>query len=167
MIANQLDNKNGNKVGDLLPTVPDGTTLYKWVNNGFVANTYFGAWDAPAMVLKPGEGAFVDNPGAATKFLFVGEVMLGAQSVPLPAGLSIISSVPPVVLVYGEMTPTGAATFPAGDGDTIYQWTGTTYNANTYFGGWDNATGTVAVGESVFFANAGDAKQWTRTFNVQ
>jgi hypothetical protein len=167
LIANQLDNKNGNKVKDLLPTVADGSTLYKWVGGTFVANTYFAGWDNGDMTLKPGEGAFFDNPGTATKLLFVGEVMLGAQSVDLPAGLSIFSSVVPVVLTYSELTPTGAATFPAGDGDTVYQWTGTTYNSNTYFAGWDNAAATIAVGEGAFFSNAGAEKTWTRTFTVQ
>jgi hypothetical protein len=119
------------------------------------------------MVLKPGEGAFFDNPGAETKLLFVGNVLLGSQSVPLPGGLSIFSSPVPVVLVYSEMTPSGAATFPAGDGDTIYTWNGSAYLANSYFEGWDNPTGTIGVGEAAFLSNAGAAKTWTRTFNVQ
>jgi len=167
LIANQLDNKTGNQVKDLLPTVPDGSTLYKWVNGTFVANTFFAGWDTPGMTLKPGEGAFFDNPGAATKLLFVGEVMLGAQSVDLPAGLSIFSSVVPVALKYSELTPTGAATFPVSDGDTVFQWNGTTYDSNTYFGAWDKPDATIGVGEGAFFSNAGAAKTWTRTFNVQ
>jgi hypothetical protein len=170
LIANQLDNKNGNKVKDLLPTVPDGTTLYFWNNatGSFVDDSFFAPdWDKPDLVLAPGSGCFVDNPGTATKFLFVGEVMLGAQSVNLPAGLQIISSVPPVVLVASELTPTGAATFPAGDGDTIYQWTGTGYRDNSYFGEWDHPDYTIAVGEAFFYSNSGAAKTWTRTFTVQ
>jgi len=94
-------------------------------------------------------------------------VMLGAQSVDLPAGLSIFSSVVPVALKYSELTPTGAATFPVSDGDTVFQWNGTTYDSNTYFGAWDKPDATIGVGEGAFFSNAGAAKTWTRTFNVQ
>lgn len=168
MIANQLDNKTGNKVGDLFPTVPDGTTLLKWTGKGFSANTYFGGWDNVAGTLAPGEGAFLDNPDAGNlTLLVVGEVKLGAQTVALPQGLSIISSVVPVQLTVSELVTAGAATFPAGDGDVIYQWTGKGYSANTYFGAWDTPAATIKVGESFFFENnSGADKTWSRTFNV-
>jgi hypothetical protein len=165
MIANQLDNKTGNKVGDLFPTAPDGTTLLTWTGRGFGANTYFGVWDTPAAVLAPGQGAFIDTGATATTLLLVGEVMLGAQSVDIQAGLSLISSKVPVELTVGDMTPTGPAAFPAGDGDVIFQWTGKAYSANTYFGAWDNVAAKIKVGES-FFVQTDTAKTWTRTFNV-
>jgi hypothetical protein len=168
MIANQLDNKNGNKVGDLLPTVPDGTTLYKWNGKGFDLNGYFGEWDNKDQTLAPGEGAFILNAGTGDlKLTFVGEVKLGATSTPLPAGLSIISSQVPQALKAGDLTPSGALTFPAADGDTLYKWNGKGFDLNGYFGEWDNANATVAVGESVFFLNSGAAKAWSRTFTVQ
>jgi hypothetical protein len=164
MIANQLDNKTGNKVSDLFPAPPDGTTLLSWNGKGFGANTFFGGWDTPGAALAPGSGAFIDSPEATT-LLLVGEVMLGAQSVDLAQGLSLVSSKVPVELTVGDMTPTGPAAFPAADGDVIYQWTGKGYSANTYFAGWDTPTAKIKVGES-FFVETTAAKTWTRTFQV-
>src|SRR5256712_14189141 len=80
LIANPLDNKNGNKVPDLFPSVPNGTTIYKFddASKLFVANNFFFAWNIPTMTLVPGEGVFIYN-GTSTPATntFVGEVMQG------------------------------------------------------------------------------------------
>jgi len=166
MIANQLDNKAGNQIKDVLPTVPDGVTLYKWNGKSFDLNGYFGEWDNAAMTLSPGEGAFILNPGtAALRLTFVGEVKLGAQSVPVPAGLSIISSVVPQDFLAKDLVPSGSMTFPVADGDTVYKWNGKSFDLNGYFGEYDAPNQAFKVGESFFFGNAGAAKPWNRTFN--
>jgi len=167
MIANQLDNKAGNQIKDVLPTVPDGVTLYKWNGKAFDLNGFFGEWDNAAMTLGPGEGAFILNPGtAALRLTFVGEVKLGAQNVPVAAGLSIISSVVPQDFTAKDLVPNGALTFPVADGDTVYKWNGKSFDLNGYFGEYDAPNQAFKVGESFFFGNAGAAKTWTRTFNV-
>jgi len=167
MIANQLDNKAGNQIKDVLPTVPDGVTLYKWNGKSFDLNGYFGEWDNAAMTLGPGEAAFILNPGtAALRLTFVGEVKLGAQNVPVAAGLSIISSVVPQDFTAKDLVPNGALSFPVGDGDTVYKWNGKSFDLNGYFGEYDAPNQAFKVGESFFFGNAGAAKTWTRTFNV-
>jgi len=168
MIANQLDNKAGNQIKDVLPTVPDGVTLYKWNGKSFDLNGAFGnEWDNPAMSLGPGEGAFILVPGtAALRITFVGEVKLGAQSVPVPAGLSILSSIVPQEFTAKDLVPTGALTFPVADGDTLYKWNGKSFDLNGYFAGFDVDNQAFKVGESFFFGNNGAAKTWTRTFNV-
>ena len=57
LIANQLDNGKGNKVGDLLAGVPENTTIAKFLNSkgGFeAANTYVGGTQLQAGTLKVG-----------------------------------------------------------------------------------------------------------------
>src|ERR1051325_8549968 len=57
-IANHLD-KGGNTVGEVLPAVPDQTSLFKWnvAAQSFILNTYdIGlGWADPSMTLAPGE----------------------------------------------------------------------------------------------------------------
>jgi hypothetical protein len=136
MVANPL-NAATNTVPALFAGVPDGTTVYKFDGTSFLVNTLdLGEWGIPAQTLVPGEGAFIRNPGTAPfTVTFVGEVMQGSLSNPLPAGFSIKSSQVPqsaaVATVLG---------FPAADGDTIYQFV----NAQNAYGRKD------ALEDSVF-----------------
>ena len=167
MIANQLDNGKGNTVADLIKGVPDGTTLYKFAGGKFTLNTYVDpAWDIPTMTLAPGEGAFVANVDTkAFTITFVGDVKLGASSVALPKGLSIISSVIPQDIAAKDINGLG---FGATDGDTIYTFAAGKFALNTYVDpAWDAPAAVIAVGTAFFFQNAGDAaKTWNRTFTV-
>jgi hypothetical protein len=67
IIANQLDNMNGNKIGDLIKDVPDGTTIYKFAaGTGYSINAFdFGEWD-PVPVPNVGEGFWVVKTAATT-----------------------------------------------------------------------------------------------------
>lgn len=164
MIANPLDAGTGNNtVAKLLASVPDGTTVYQFVNGGFTVNTLdLGEWVAPNAVLAPGGGAFIRSP-SATKITFVGEVMQGNLSNPIAAGFSIMSSQVPQS---GKLDTD--LKFPAADGDTIYRFDNAakSYVSHTLdFGEWSNGTPVPRVGES-FFVKAGKAGAWTRTFSV-
>jgi hypothetical protein len=164
MIANPL-NAATNTIPALFAGVPEGTTIYKFDGTSYSVNTLdIGEWGNPAQTLVPGEGAFIRNPGTAPfTVTFVGEVMQGSLSNPIPAGFSIKSSQVPQSAAIDTVLG-----FPAAEGDTIYQF----INAqNTYaihaldLGEWSGGVPTPAVGES-FFVKKAAAANWTRTFSV-
>jgi hypothetical protein len=167
MIANPLDNKAGNNLNNILPSVPIGTTIYTWNGTTFASSVFFGSW-APDITLAPGEGAFI-NLAADTTLTWVGEVMQGALANAIPAGLSIKSSQVPQALKL-ENSPTDPTDpglgFPAAIGDTIYFFRGTppAYVSSVYFGSF-SPPAIPAVGEA-FWVSTSTAKSWTRTFSV-
>lgn len=168
LIANQLDNGKGNKVGDLLTAVPENTTIAKFLNSkgGFeAANTFVGGeWDTPAQTLAPGEGAFIKAP-SASKITFVGEVKQGASSVPLRSGYSMISSVVPQEIDLEKVADYG---MKPNENDIVVQFVGGKYlGANTYAGGTFDP-GKVAVGNAFWYFNSAKTQgSWDRTFTVQ
>jgi hypothetical protein len=178
LIANQLDNKNGNKLADVISTLPDGAFVHFYVGGaaGFKSISYFGGFESPGdATLAPGAGAFLEIPAgtaeADRKVTFVGEVLQGAASNgSVPNGLSIISSKTPRA---GKVSTD--LKFPAGgalDGSLLYRYINTAakkdYEASSIFGGWEGVEPSVAVGESFFFFNAsGAAQAWNQDFTVQ
>jgi len=157
LIANPLDNKAGNNLNNILPGVPLGTTVYRWNGTGFDSSVNFGTWN-PDLTLAPGEGFFI-NLTADTTLTFVGEVMLGALSNPIPAGLSIKSSQVPQSDTLGNLG------FPAALGDTVYYYRNNGYVSSVYFGTWAPDL-SPAVAEA-FWVNTSTAKPWTRNFTLQ
>jgi hypothetical protein len=171
MIANQLDNGNGNLIVDVIgDQLDDGTIVYKWNGAGYDILTYDLIWDgtpsALAGTLAPGEGAFVRAPAAKT-ITVVGEVMEGANDVSIAAGFNIISSVAPVST---DLSAAGAS-WPAVDGDLFYVWDQAKnggaggYDIITYDLIWDPAPLVLEVGKSAWVRTAA-AKTWTRDFSV-
>lgn len=167
MIANQLNNNGKNTVADLMPTAPDGTTVYKFNGAGYDQSAYstlFGEWDTPGLTLLPGEGAFVKALSPFTLTL-VGEVSTGNLVNQIPAGFSIRSSqVPQAGKLVADLKYTPV------DNDTVYQFKadGSGYNQSAWsdlFQEWDNGEPTIKVGES-FFIKKVAAGSWNRTFNV-
>jgi hypothetical protein len=170
LISNPLDNKSGNSVANVFGTqLPFGSTVYKYTGTGYITMLYddLTGWPATATstTVMPGEGMFVRVPGAANVTVtFVGDVMQGTLSNPVPAGFSIRSSQVPQ-----EGTAT-ALQFPEADGDTIYQYESTRavpgyYTSLRDFGVWTPPLKTLKVGEA-FFVRKAAAGNWTRTFNV-
>jgi hypothetical protein len=180
LIANQLDNKSGNKLPDVITKLPDGAFVHFYVGGaaGFKSVSYFGGYEGdPATfpALAPGGGAFLEIPGgtaeADRKITFVGEVLQGAASNgSVPNGLSIVSSKTPRA---GKVSTD--LKFPSGgalDGSLLYRYINTAakkdYEASSIFGGWEGVEPSVAVGESFFFFNAsGAAQAWNQDFTVQ
>lgn len=176
LVANPLDAGAGNNtVAKLFAGAPAGTTVYKYTGTGFDVNDYdpdtYGAqgWADIAQTLVPGEGAFVKLPtGANFTVTFVGEVMQGSLSNPLPAGFSIRSS---------QVPQSGALDtvlkFPVANGDFIYQFNTTTkgYDVSDYdtdsYGpqGWASAAPVPKVAES-FWVKKLAAVNWVRDFSV-
>jgi hypothetical protein len=154
MIANPLNNTAGNNLNNILPSAPFGTTIYTWNGSAFASSVNFGTW-SPDLTLAPGDGAFI-NLSADTTLTWVGEVMQGALSTAIPAGLSIKSSQVPQSDTLGNLG------FPAAFGDTIYYYRNGAYASSVYFGTWSPDL-SPAVGES-FWVSTTAAKSWTRTF---
>jgi hypothetical protein len=165
MIANQLDSGN-NTVGSLMPSVPEGTTIFKFVpsTGAYAANIFeFEEWGDPAMTLNLGEGAFIFNPEAPFNALFVGEVSQGALSTPLVAGFQIVASQVPQAGALDTVLG-----FVPEENDTVYRFDNATgaYTAATYeFGEW--VAPELRVGEAFFLDKQGSATAWTRNFSVQ
>jgi hypothetical protein len=161
LIANPLDagdNALSNVFGDSLAI---GSTVFKWDNgtSQYTSSTYLGVW-SPDLELAPGEGAFI-NVGAETQVTFVGEVLQGDLTNPIPAGFSLQASQVPQEDTLDNLN------FPAAVGDTVYFWDNGTsqYTSTTYLGVWSPSDPTPKVAEG-FFVSTGAAKDWTRTFSV-
>lgn len=170
LIANQLNTTN-NTLNSLLPSVPDGTQIFKWTGTAFTVSTFEdpgtgGEW-SQNLTLNPGEGAFIrNNSPSPMTITFVGEVLQGALSNPIPAGYSILSSMVP------QAGPVSSVLgLPAADGDQLFRWTGAGYSVATYEdpgggGEWSPSEPNVGVGEA-FFIRKGAAATWVRNFTVQ
>ena len=165
LIANPLNNGN-NQLQTILPTVPDGTVAFKFTAGAFESATYFGGgWVIGGdLVLNPGEGFFVQNPGAPVTVTFVGEGMEGpGLANAIPTGLSIRASKIPQA---GSLTQ---LEFPAaGDGDVIFKWLPATqgYDSFTSFGGtWFPSEPSFDVAEG-FWVSATAPINWVRNFEV-
>jgi hypothetical protein len=166
LVANQL-NAGGNTIKEVIPSVPDGTTVFKYAQgSGFSANQAdFGAWANEGASLAPGIGFFLQNTGAQPLTVtFVGEVPQGNLTTALAKGLNLTGSQVPQA-----GTLTGDLKFPAVDGDTVFQWNVATQKylpANTLdFGAWSGGEPKIAVGEG-FFVQKAAAGSWTRSFSV-
>jgi hypothetical protein len=117
MIAHPFENSQ--TVSEIFKDWPDGTTfnrfdtrLFRLVENGVKS----GKWAVPDERLLPGEGAIFFNPSSDYKSTsFVGEVLQGHLSIPVPAGFSIRSSLVPQP---GNLDDD--LHFPVAEGDVIH-----------------------------------------------
>jgi hypothetical protein len=168
LIANPLDGED-NTIPVLFAAVPKNTVIYKFdaASGAFipnVKNVITGNWGDPAMTLVPGEGAFVKIPDTSepVTVTFVGEVMQGSLSLPLPAGFSIASSQVPQA---DNLDNLG---FPAVKQDIVYKWDGAgyaPYSVNVITGAWNPEVPMVEVAEA-FFVKKAAAVNWDREFSV-
>jgi hypothetical protein len=154
LIANPLDNGT-NDLNSLFSTAGFGDTIYIFNAGSFTSSTYFGSW-SPDPTLLPGTGIFY-SAGANFTNTFVGNVLTGNLTNPIPAGFSIKSSQVPQADTLENLG------FPANFGDTVYLYRGGAYLSSTFFGSW-SPDYTIGVGES-FWISASAAELWTRTFN--
>jgi hypothetical protein len=187
MVGNPLNAGTGNNTVTKLfapanlSATPTACRIYLFNNaTGAYATVTFssltGAWSgtsANAEVL-PGDGLFFQNlSGAPLTATFVGEVMQGPLSTPIPQGFSIKSSQVPQALDPDSATqlPNAADRIPGAPGDRIYRFSNltgayTTYNFSSLTGAWNPSLPTFNVGESFFFQRLNPATAWTRTFSV-
>jgi len=167
IVANPLIGST-NTIPALFPSAPQGTIVYKFVNQAYVLNTLRpGAlgWSDKTMTLVPGEGVFVFNPGAAYTNTFVGEVASGALTNAIPAGFSIISSQVPQA---GKLTTDlGYVTGSGSQSVYLFDSVAQSYTIKSTLpsGAWIGGEPTINVGQG-FFINVPTARNWTRTFTT-
>jgi len=98
LIANPLDAGN-NSISNLFKIDPQGNQYYAiqtWTGVAFVEHdldAFDSTWADPQTVLAPGTGFFFKNVGpTAITNTFVGNVLQGSLTVPVPPGLNLVSS---------------------------------------------------------------------------
>ena len=166
LIANPLDGQS-NAISDLFKEWPDGTALnkfdtrlFKLAENAVVR----GKWSNPSERLLPGEGAIFFNPTSDYKtHSFVGDVLHGQPSIPIPSGFSMRSSLIP--RLGGLVEDLG---FPIADGDVIHLFDRDQqkYNLHPYEEGkWKAGPPIVGIGES-FWAAKSEAGNWVEKFTL-
>jgi hypothetical protein len=167
LIANPLNGTNNN-LSTVLPVVPDQSQVLTWdaANQRFNdASVYFGGFGwVPDGSLAPGQGAFLFLPSATT-VTFVGEVPQGNLTNNIPANFGLLSHMVP------QAIGLDAANLPAQDQDQVLFWDRANQrfeDAFVYFGGfgWVPSDPVPDVAEGFFYFNAGTARSWGRTFNV-
>jgi hypothetical protein len=144
--------------------IPGDSPRYKIFNFDAESGTWTGD-DAMTETTEPGEGVFVRNPApVSVTITFVGAILQGDLKNPIPAGLSIKSSMVPQD---GTLTELGYVPSP---GDQIYQFDVKTqkYYVSTFdpeFHEFDTPLKRLHTGEAVFIRSV-NGGSWDRTFFV-
>lgn len=166
LVANPLRAPN-NSVAELFGGWPDGTTLHKFDTRLFrlTENSVRGGkWTNPGEQFVPGEGAIFFNPTQDYRHqTFVGEVLQGNLSMPIPAGFSLRGSLVPQP---GQLRED--LRFPVADGDVIHLFDRDKQQYVLYpwsQGKWQSGTPVLSVGEAFWVAKTSPAN-WTRSFVV-
>jgi hypothetical protein len=152
MIANQFIH-GGNSVAEILPSVPEGTSLFKFnlATRSYSRNMFIaGAWTDPTQTLGPGEGAFFYNSTAGyIDLALTGQIQLTNPPRQFGSGTYLIS------VPYPRSGPLSQVLdFPPRDGDTIYTFDNAAggYAIYSYAGGvWFNQDPFIGVAESFWF----------------
>lgn len=161
MLANQLETRQ-NLIGTLMPDVPEGTQVYKWIEglSEWAVNTFsLGWWDDPVMTLHPGEGVIIRNP-APTPFTvtFVGEVN-GALHNRVPVGESIRSS----AIAQGGLLSATLRFRPVGPGAQVIRMINGRYAVYTLDEeGWSPSEPVMELGEAFWCRNPVNPFIWER-----
>jgi hypothetical protein len=166
LIANPFHTSDSS-VATLFPNWPDETTLNKFdtmqfrlTDNGVQNRT----WTNPHDQLAPGEGAIFFNPTPDHRpLVFVGEVMQGNLSMPIPSGFSMRSS----IVAQGGLLDTDLG-FPITDGDVIHLFDREKkkYVLHPFeHGKWTSDAPRIEIGESFWVAKKAPGN-WTRQFDL-
>jgi hypothetical protein len=176
LIANQLD----------LDGTGTNNTIYTSVGTNLPVNTSISAWNGASFTISkllsnhtwsgaanqvfysacsPGGGFFI-NVAAPTNVTFVGNVITGTNTYPVPAGFSIVAPSAPIAGTLDTTngyTPSKVGTV----GDQILVWSGATYTIHKWLGtSWTGGDPQLTVGQSVFL-DAVQNTNWTQVLNVQ
>jgi hypothetical protein len=164
MIANPLEGTS--RVAELFPEWPDGTSLSKYDTHRFELGDNAvkdGRWNK-AETLSPGEGAIFFNPTQDYKsHSFVGELLQGNLSMPIPPGFSIRSSLVPQRGALAELL------FPISEGDVIHLFDRERQKYVLYpyeQGKWTAGTPIISAGESFWVAKAKPGN-WIRNLVIE
>lgn len=177
LLANPLKAGVTNGANEIMPVILDEVILtwngagYDYVTFDGFANAWTDANGNPGNppVLPPGKGFFFFNPGAATTFTFVGEVVPApgaTNSLALPAGYSLIGSPLPAS---GTSITAAPISMPEILDMTVLSWTGAGYSTRVFdgfSGSWVDGNGNPAavpsynVGQGFFLFNPGAPAAW-------
>jgi hypothetical protein len=163
LVANPLYSTDS-RTSSLFKGMPDGTTVNKFesLTHALTENVLTrGRWTSESQNFGPGEGAIVFNPTSDYKSLsFVGDVLQGGFSIPVPAGFSLRSSLLPLP---GRLdTELG---FPVDDGDVVHLFDRDRQAYVLYpfnDGKWTPEAPVIGVGESFWIAKQA-ARNWVKT----
>ena len=165
LITNPLNNGE-NLLSMLIPTAPDNSQVFVFRDGGYVNSSYvaaIGGWTQD-LTIPVGEGFFFNNSGDEITVTFVGEVLQGADTnKTVPMGLSI----------HGSLVPQAGALsadlkFPGADGDIVYAWNGTGWDAANFIGaigGWTTDP-MLMIGDAVFVDKKA-AGEWDQNFVIE
>jgi|SRR4051812_27983845 hypothetical protein len=166
LIGNPL-NASSNTVGEMFKSWPDRTTLNKFDTRLFRLGENMiegGAWTNPNEKLMPGEGAILFNPTSEYKsHSFVGEVMEGSFSMPIPSGFSLRSCMLPQP---GHLCDD--LSFPISNGDVIHVFDRDQqkYQLHPFENGkWASGAPVLSVAEAFWVAKT-EAGNWTKSLAI-
>lgn len=150
--------RGGNLVGEIFPTIPPGTQLLKFANNGFVTNRSDGVeWEDPWQSLVPGEGAFLISPlDQAFTLAIAGQIRPGRTTNAIPDGLFLVS--PMTIRAGAASTELGLSLGPF---DNLYLWRTNRFEVFTFLpnGKWSPTEPIIARAEA-FFVRAHRPLEW-------
>jgi hypothetical protein len=153
--------------------------VLSWDGASFIPNDldqFDGTWTNPTLDLSPGKGFFFKNTsGLSITNTFVGNVLQGTLTVPVPPGLNLVASKVPQD---GFVVDLGLAATPGHN--SILLWDGASFQPSDFDefdSTWSAATGfTVDPVKGPLITNArgffvkGDGSStatWVRSFTVQ
>jgi hypothetical protein len=168
LVANPLDDGNGNQLTNVLKALPNSSTVTTWNGTGYdlpyslVAGTWSGSRPLP-----PGVGFFVKNGKATSPVLtntFVGSVAVASgQSVTntLNLGYNLVGSILPYA---GDLTTDTNLNLHVPNSSTITIWNGSGYNlpVSLVAGVWSGPAN-VSVGQAYFIKEGKYATNWVQT----
>jgi len=188
LVGNPMNNAN-NGITNLFGAsfAQDGDQVYRWNTASqdldptiYTYSSFSHSWDGN-FTLRPGEAVFYLNNGNNATNTFVGDVVQGSYTNPVPRGATS-----PINLVGGSSFNMIASSVPVGgsftnaisgiapsDGDQVYTWnTGTqdldgniaTYSSFSH--SWDTTAINVNPGIGFFYLNNGANQTWVRNFTV-
>jgi hypothetical protein len=183
LVANPLDDGNGNQLTNLFASLPAGSKVLTWNGTGY--NTYVnvgGNWNGGAnnTTLTPGMGFFVVN-GKVTGGTYPDITNTFTGSIIVPSQGAATNSIPLLYSLQGSPSPLAGSlavtNTSAGDtnfvcganlsaGSRYLTWNPITQGYNTYIkvGGTWNGTASVNVGDGFFIYNKnGPVTNWVQS----
>ena len=101
LFANPLAN-GANRVSNILPSVPSGSTLAKLntATGKWETNTFSDGWSQPGMTLAPGDRSMINKNGGTFGVLLAGFTPWQRTTLQIPAGKSVASPVLALSLIH-------------------------------------------------------------------
>ncbi|HMJ64498.1 MAG TPA: hypothetical protein VK615_04030 [Candidatus Binatia bacterium] len=157
-------------LGYLFPTAPDGAQVLVLVGNDYDSSVFSAAtmsWSKPWFELALGRGFFFVNPSrTAFTQTFVGEVLTGSLTNPLPAGVSLKASLIPQAGSINTLH-----NIPGQPGDNLFTYFSDAEARGRYIRSTFTATNAWVPDQDLgvakgFWIQKKQAQDWVRFFSV-